>query len=251
MVQNSLGHLLGNAPFKRAPPGERFIADHAQREDVRQRRNRLQLDLLRRHVGERTLAARAAPRIDDVGDTEVDDLYRVVFHDEDVAGLEIAVHQAALVRGVESAAGLEEDVGQTAHRQLPARAAEQGLKRHAGQQGHDEVRLPGSLLFELSDVVQLDDVGVRQVLQQITLFVERLELTGIRDVKNRLDGHLTLDLLIVGPVDDPHPSFGDDVPELIALLQSLFYGQGLLQDYSGTRLRMLGLGRLKTTPVTA
>jgi hypothetical protein len=72
-------------------------------------------------------------RIGHVGHAEVDDLHRVIFHHEDIARLQIAVNQPALVRRLQPSAGLRNDVNRPLNRQTMARRADEMFQRSAGK----------------------------------------------------------------------------------------------------------------------
>src|SRR5580700_10734245 len=109
LVQNRFDDFVGPSALKWMPAGQRLIADNTQRENVGCRRERLQLDLLRRHVEQSPLLRPRGVGVGHVSHAEVDDLDRVVFHHKDVARLEIAMNQSALVRRLQTAAGLRND----------------------------------------------------------------------------------------------------------------------------------------------
>ncbi|MEZ5397143.1 MAG: hypothetical protein R2724_30795 [Bryobacterales bacterium] len=67
-----------------------------------------------------------------MGDAEVDELDRVVFHYEDVARLEVAMDEAALVGGLEAAAGLVEDVDDALDAESRALLGDENIESHAG-----------------------------------------------------------------------------------------------------------------------
>jgi hypothetical protein len=68
-----------------------------------------------------------------VSDAEVDDLHRVVFHHEDVARLQVAMHQAPFVGRLQAAAGLAHDVDGALHRQTMTGVADEMFQRGAGK----------------------------------------------------------------------------------------------------------------------
>ena len=109
------------------PPRQRFVQRHPERVDIGLDRDRLVLHLLRRHVEQRALVIAGRPRagMHRVRHAEVDDLHRVVGHHEDVARLQIAMDEAALVRGMKTAARLREDLDHALHRQTMAGAADE------------------------------------------------------------------------------------------------------------------------------
>ena len=92
LVHDCFDDLLLGGTLEGAATREHLIGHDAQREDVRQRRRRLHLEQLRRHEEQGPLLADGAAGAGHVCDAEIDDLHRVVRHNEDVAGFEVAMH---------------------------------------------------------------------------------------------------------------------------------------------------------------
>jgi len=67
---------------------------------------------------------------------------------------------------------------------------------------HHDVELP----LGLADLVQLTDMGMTDRSGCASFAPESLASGHIED---HLDGHLTVETLIVGGVDDPHPALSD------------------------------------------
>ena len=98
-IQDRVHHRLLGWSLEGPAPRQRLITHDSQRKNVRQGRDRLHLDLFRRHVKQRPFhAARAGRGVHPVRYAEVDDLRRIVFQHENVARLDIPVNQPALVR---------------------------------------------------------------------------------------------------------------------------------------------------------
>jgi hypothetical protein len=93
-----------------------------------------------------------------VGDAEIDNLYRVIFHHENIARLQVTVHKAALVRRLQSPAHLRHYSGRALRGQAMTRCANQSVESGARQQGHDKVRLLLAVFVKLSNVEDLDDI---------------------------------------------------------------------------------------------
>ena len=104
--------LLGLAQVRRLA-GERVEQHAAQRVDVGARVDALAADLLGRDVAERpdplARAAQPGARAQALGQPEVREVRVVAGAEQDVGGLDVAVDQAARVRGVERAADLVDD----------------------------------------------------------------------------------------------------------------------------------------------
>src|ERR1017187_2253837 len=108
MAANGLGGVHFGLASEWLAAGQRFVADYRQREDVGSRRAGLHLDLLRRHVLEGTLQPCDGFGPNQMNDTEVDDLHRIVVHDEDVAGLEVTVNHPSFVGRLKTTADLRD-----------------------------------------------------------------------------------------------------------------------------------------------
>ena len=90
-----------------------------------------------------------------LGKAEVENLHPSVARDEDVLGLQIAVHDAALVRGGQPARDLNRVVDRLERRE-PFRLLEADAQRVAFEQLHDRVDDAGIV----ADVVQRQNVGM-------------------------------------------------------------------------------------------
>jgi hypothetical protein len=107
--------LVGVAQVRRAA-GERVHEHAAERVDVRARVDALAADLLGRDEAERPdpaagpAEARAGRGLA-LGQAEVREVGVVLGAEQDVRGLDVAVHEPVRVRGVERAADLADDVG--------------------------------------------------------------------------------------------------------------------------------------------
>ena len=112
ILREDRGHRVGGGfPLERAFAAEHLVEHGAEREHVRAMIDRQAAHLLRRHVAERPqdragVGGERRPRVmsrsagvDRLGETEVEDLDLVVARDHHVLGLEIAMHDAARVRG--------------------------------------------------------------------------------------------------------------------------------------------------------
>ena len=198
------------------PPGESFIANYAQRKDVRSRGQGFHLQLLGRHIEQSPLLATRSVRVCHVGHSEVDDLDRVVFHHKNVARLQVAVQQSTLMRRLQAAARLENDFDSALHREPVAGFADEVIQGRARQQRHDEVGLFLPVFFKFSDVKYLDDVGMAHRSQDIAFFVEQLQGSRIGSVKNGFDRNFPANHGIVGAIDQAHSTAPEDLPHLVA-----------------------------------
>jgi hypothetical protein len=131
------------------------------------------------------------------GEAEVEDADAAVVADHDVGGLEVAVDEAGGVGGGEALAGLAEHGGELG--EGPALALEPGVQGHAVDELHGDV----DLAAEGADLVDADDVGVRQPGHGLGLAQEAgagQVLAGLG--VEQLDGDLAVELLVVGGIDD-------------------------------------------------
>ena len=176
-------HLAEVRARERQSPGGHLVHHAAQRIDVAAAVDlvRLPRTLLRRHVRRRAhhhaglrLAGGIALVVGDAGDAEVDDLDEVLLSlvddQVDVVGLQVAVHDALAVRGLERLAALHQDRPGDFQRDgdvLP----EQVLHRPALEELHHEVVavvLGDVSLDDFEDVFVADDVdGPRFVVEAV------------------------------------------------------------------------------------
>ena len=184
-------------------------------------------NLLGRHVEQCPLLRPRGVRVGHVGDAEVDDLDRIVFHHEDVARLQVAMHQAALMRRLQAAAGLGNNLDGALDGQTMAGLADEMIQRRAGQKRHDEVGLLLALFLKFSDVEDFDDVGMAHRGEHVALFVEQLERSGIGNVENGLDGDFAADDGVVGAIDQAHPALPEDLPHLVPASQFFRRSRGV------------------------
>ena len=111
LMEDCLNDVIGSGAIERLVARERLVTDYAEREKIGGRSGLLGQQLLGGHVVQRALHGSLAVTGGQVGYAEIDQLDRVVFQDEDVAGFDIAVNQSSFVRGVQAPASLGDDVG--------------------------------------------------------------------------------------------------------------------------------------------
>src|SRR5205085_2159146 len=208
----------GVSRLERMSEGDGFKTDHADGEDVRKRRWRLQFHLFRRHIEERAFLAYGGMDIRHVGDTEIDDFHRVVIHDKDVARLQVAVHQATLVRGLEAPARLADDFDDPVHVQAAVLRGDQLSQRFSGKQGHDEVRLDGAVVIEFPEVEYLNDVGMTDGGEHIALFIEEVQRGATGSIADRLQRYTAFDDGVIGVVDDAHAALPQHLTDFVTPL---------------------------------
>jgi hypothetical protein len=208
--------------------GEHLVEQNTEREDVRARVDRSALDLLgrhiderphdlagaghvgrvlgghRRHIGDDRLRRRHAI-IDQLAETEVEDLGDALVGQHHVVRLEVPV-QHALAVGPRQAG---RDAGRDLERPLDAEGltAYQVAQRLATYVLHDDERRP----VLLADVVDSGDVRVIEGGRQHRLLLESLPpLLVPRDLGGEeLDRHLPVEPHVGRQIDRPHPALAD------------------------------------------
>src|SRR5262249_13487578 len=201
-------------------------------------------ELLRRHVRRRAdvRAGRRVARAERVAargralllgcgrrprQAEIGDADAPVLADEDVVGLEIAMHQPGAVRGrqpVAGAAGDVEDLFRAAAllgEPAPQRAAVDVLH------GDDEV------VAVVADLVDRDDVGMGQARHRHGLAQHAVVALALAPPRAKLQRRQSVELDVAGAVHDAHPAGADGLLDAI----------GALHDVAGGEARHLGRGR--------
>ena len=135
---------------------------------------------------------------------EIDDLYRIVIHDEDVAGLQVAVNHALFVRRLQTPARLCDDPHHTFQSESRAGALHELFEGRAGQERHDEERPSLVILLEVPGVQHVDDVWMTEVGEYGPFLVEQLQRGGAQRSAHALECDETLGCEVVGLVYDPH-----------------------------------------------
>ncbi len=158
-----------------------------------------------------------------VGDAEIDNLDRVILQHQEVARFQVAVHQSALVRGLQAAARLANDFHHPAHRQTAALGRDQFAQGFAGKQRHDEIRLAGAVFVELPEIENLYDVGMTDGGEHVALFVEKLQRGAARGIADGLERHTALYDGVVGVVDYTHPALPQHLTDFVAVFDLLRY----------------------------
>ena len=154
---------------------------------------------------------------DGVRDAEVDDVDEVVGGDEHVAGLDVAVHHAVGVRGVERLGDLGDQVDGPLGRQRAA-----ALDQRAEVGPVDEAHVDEQPAVDLAVVVDRDDVRLAQPGDGVGLALEAalvLRVVGQRGGQ-QLQRDLAVAARVVGAVDLAHAARTDDAldPVLAELL---------------------------------
>ncbi len=141
-------------------------------------------------------------RIAAPGNAEIGDFHRTVFDfEDDVVGLDIPMHHAHRVGIIERAGDLQRDLQDSLDRQFFA--ALQGVRQGlAFQQLHHDV---GDFV-ELADVVDRDNVGMREKTRGLGLLEEAVEVLLVDGMILLEDFHRpgAVDFRIVGAVNIRH-----------------------------------------------
>ncbi len=217
-VQQHRGLVAG----ERAAPGAHLEQDRPERVQIGARVDPRALHLLGRQVrdgsgdAERHARGRRERRIERVDqhvrEPEVQDLGPAARSDHDVAGLEIAMDDPLLVRGLERLGDPGRDRARAALGQRPrAQELRERLPRH--QLEHQEV--DAVLAVEIE---QGRDVGMEEPRQRARLEPEppAQPLVAQRVVADHLEGDLALEAGIDGAVHLAHPTFPEAFDDLIA-----------------------------------
>jgi len=147
----------------------------------------------------------------DLGQPEIGEKGLAVGVDQDVRGLQVAVHHAVPVQVLHG----PRDRGQQAHALLQLQAP---ATQPIGQAGaldvfHGEV----VLAVDLAHVVDLHDVRMAQTGGGAGLLLEPLHVLGAGEVagEDHLDGHGPLEALLPGLVDHAHAAAPDLAEQLV------------------------------------
>ena len=206
-------------PVKGGRPGRHLVEHRAAREDVRPGVEGLAARLLGGHVRDRAdrragarevrlghggrhgaVARAGADGLRALGQAEVEELRLAAPGHEDVGGLDVPVHDAAGVRGLEGVGDLDAEIEQGV--ELEGSRGEAVAQGFAFEQLHGDERLPVVLV----DVVDRTDVGVLERGGGAGLALEPLEGLRIADqiLGQELQRDAAAELQVLGLVDDAH-----------------------------------------------
>ena len=143
------------------------------------------------------------------GEAEVHDPDPTVVADHDVLGLDVAVDQAGSVGGREALTDGEEDLEDRRPRRRVS--LEPGVEGEAVDELHRQV----DLVLVRADVVDRDDVGVRELGHRLGLALEASAGVGVGR-QQELERDLAIELRVVRGVDHPHPALADEVEDDVA-----------------------------------
>jgi hypothetical protein len=176
--------------------------------------------LLGRHVergaGHRVRAGDACD-VRRPGDAEVDQHYAAVLLHQQVARLDVAVHDPAEVGGVQRLRDLRHDRHGLADVE-PAGGLDPLGQRLAGHELHDQVVGPAAVgQVVLAAVEDLDDAGVPQGGHDPRLGTEAGDEVGVGDQRRQqdLDRDLTAEDEVLGTPDVAHAARGDTLVQAV------------------------------------
>ena len=176
----------------------------------------------------------AIETLEHLGHAEVEDLALVapgLARDHDVGGLEVAVHDAQFVCGLERLKQLRQDIDAIVERHR--RARHDGIERLSFDVLDHHV---GDALLGLAIVVERDDVLVDEVADDLHLALKAIE-RSLRGVLGswgeRLDGDALVADEIVGGVDRAIGARAEHPLELVSPGDHLASGEVFIEDMLG------------------
>ncbi len=204
------GELVGAG--ERWMPREAAVEDRAQSVDVGAWVHRITADLLGRHIG-RSTDQRAGERQvlvgDRLGDPEVDELERVelAIDEKEICRLEVAVDDAASVRGVERGGGGARDGEDVGHAERAARQAMGEVFPFEPLHGEIKRAAVGCAVRQVANDAGMVDRG-----EDLRFPDEALCLAPCRG--EDLERDVSPGCRVVGAVDVAHSSRGDERMQL-------------------------------------
>jgi hypothetical protein len=254
VVADAVDHRGVGVTPERPLAGQHLVEHHPQRPEVGAVVHRPARGLLRAHVGHRPRRrAGAGERArGHLGDAEVHDAHPTARTHDDVLGLDVAVHDAACVRGREPLGHARGDLDRLLHRQRPAPQPISQRAPFVVRHGDEE-----AAVVRLSDLVDGGDVGVIEGGGGPRLLHQPAVRRGIAAQVGRqqLERHRAVQSGVPCQVDPPHPPLpqrADDAvsPHYGALLRIVIQ---LVQEHGDTAverrqeavaLRLTGVQRL-------
>src|SRR5262249_42316282 len=215
-LQDRVHHLDGRIAVKGALPGEHFVKDHAEREDVRAMIRLLSSHLLWRHVTDRThnharigdpfLCRRVLVYAEllraEFSQTEIEDLHPPVVHDEQVLRLQVTMDDAFGMRGGQSLGDLPRVIDSLSRSDCAL--FYQFAQLLAFEQFGDDI----GRAFMRADVVNREDVRVVERRGGAGFLLEAAQAIRIPGELGgqQLDGDLATESRVFGQIDLAHPA---------------------------------------------
>ena len=206
MLRAQLAHRLR---VEDAAAGEHLEHHQAEGVKIGARRGGETIELLGRHVRRRAGELRVA-RARRGGQPEVGDPRAAAAVDHDVGWLQIAMHEAAVVRRREARA----DVARQRQR-LVGREASDAPEQRGEVFAIDVLHGDEVIAVDFNHVVQATDVRVRDLPADAHLVVERVEAARVAD-RNVFERDALAELQVIGAVDLPRPSAADQRNDPVA-----------------------------------
>ena len=238
--------------------GQHLVDDHAERKHIRPRVALLAPRLFRSHVadsadnhpglrgklglqfcGERLLIG-AHGWTGLAGQAEVEKLDGAIGQDEDVLRFQIAVDDAAFVRGAQSGSDLPRDADRLVdgHRSKQLRAQRPAREQLADDERH-------ALL--IADVEDRERVWMGERRDDPGLAAEAIERRRIEWAPQHLDRHLASESRVGGAVDLAHAARADQREDAVGT-ESCAFSQG---HYGGSKEPSPDISRLESDTIRA
>ena len=199
------GQPLHTPTAERQPPGEALVEHTGERVHVRTGVDGLSgVEALRGHIRRTSrcdVGERQATGTGLVNESEINQVYKIFADHQQVRRLHIAVHQPGLVRRIQRCGNLFDHPHGLlrTHRSI---ALENLVQIDAVDDRHHQIQAP----VELTGLVNRDDVRAGQPGRRIGLAAKSLlkARLGGQFRLQQLDGHITAQRGVVGPIDRAH-----------------------------------------------
>ena len=222
IIQNRVDQQCRIGRRERALARGHFIQDGARGPQIGSGIGRLALQLFRRHVWERAgefgrvaqgqRLGQIADLRSELSETEVENLQPAIGRDAQVARLQVAMHDAVLVRGCQALGQLDAKLHNFFLRQRSA-------GKFCVQRGSGDVLGDQKIQIAFAaELVDGGDAGEIHARQRDRFFAKSLarRRVGKQARGQYLERHVALQLLVAGAIDDPHPSGADLLENAVA-----------------------------------
>ena len=156
---------------------------------------------------------------DGTRDTEIGELHHIVFGDQDVGGLDVAVENALSMRVGKAACDLRGVVDRDGFGDRLMRSDLLGQRLAVDELHDDEV-----LVALAPDVVHVDDVGMREFRCGLRLIIEPLHevIVGRVLIAQHLDRNAAAQERVRAGIDDRHTAVAEAAFDAIAVVKDAF-----------------------------